>query len=81
MKYYTYILQSETHETFYYGHCEDLEKRISQHNKGKVRYTKGRMPWKLHYFEVFESRSEAMKREKYFKSIDGYLFLKDKGII
>ena len=81
MKYYTYILQSGTHKTFYYGHCEDLEKRLSQHNKGKVRYTKGRMPWKLHYFEVFESRSEAMIREKYFKSIDGYLFLKKKGII
>ena len=81
MKFYAYILQSESHETFYYGHCEDIEKRIYQHNKGKVRYTKGRMPWKLHYFEVFDSRSEAMKREKYFKSIDGYLFLKEKGII
>ena len=81
MKYYAYILQSESHKTFYYGHCKDLEKRIDQHNKGKVRYTKGRKPWKLHYFEVFESRSDAMKREKFFKSIDGYVFLKETGII
>ena len=81
MAYYAYILKSLSRNTHYYGSTGNLEKRVKEHNSGKVRYSKGRMPWKLHYFEVFESRSEAMKREKYFKSIDGYLFLKDKGII
>jgi len=80
MSYYAYILKSKSHGTFYYGHCEDLEKRLNQHNKGRVKYTKGRMPWKVHYFEIFKTRSEAMKREKYFKSIDGYKYLKSEGI-
>ena len=81
MSYYAYVLRSESHGTNYYGSCEDLDKRLNQHNTGKVRYTKGRMPWKLNYYEEFETRSEAMKREKFFKSIDGYNYLKEKKII
>ena len=81
MKYYTYILQSQSHKTYYYGSCENLEARIDQHNKDKVRNTKGRRPWILHYFESFETRSEAVRREKFFKSIDGYKYLKNKNII
>jgi putative endonuclease len=81
MSFYTYILQSQSHLTYYYGQCKNLERRLKQHNAGKVRYTKGRMPWKLHYFETFETRSEAMQREKFFKSIEGYKFLKSEKII
>jgi hypothetical protein len=33
------------------------------------------MPWILVYFNEFETRGEAMKRELFFKSIDGYNFL------
>jgi putative endonuclease len=81
MEYFTYILKSNSYNTFYYGSTQDLDKRLSEHNKGKVRYTKGRRPWTLHYFETFKSRSEAMKREKFFKSIEGYRFLKENNII
>ena len=41
------------------------------HNEGKVRYTKGRRPWVVHYYEVFESRSEAYSGELFFKSVGG----------
>ncbi|OIP00126.1 MAG: endonuclease [Bacteroidetes bacterium CG2_30_33_31] len=78
--FYTYILKSETHGNYYYGHTNDLEKRIKQHNMGQVKYTKGRRPWKLHYFEEFETKSGAAKREYFFKSIDGYLWLKSQKI-
>ena len=81
MSFYTYILQSQSHLTYYYGQCQDLELRLKQHNAGRVRYTKGRKPWKLHYYEVFETRSEAMQREKFFKSIEGYKYLKSEKII
>ena len=80
MSFYAYILKSESHGTYYYGSCEDLNNRLEQHNKGKVRYTKGRRPWKLHYFEEFATRAEAVRREKSFKSIDGYKFLKGNKI-
>ncbi|MCD6090032.1 MAG: GIY-YIG nuclease family protein, partial [Bacteroidales bacterium] len=53
MLYYTYILKSESHRTYYYGSTQNLKKRLIEHNNGRVRYTKGRRPWKLHYFEEF----------------------------
>ncbi len=81
MLYYTYILKSQSHGTYYYGSTENLDKRLQEHNKGKVRYTKGRLPWVLHYQEVFETRSEAYKREHFFKSIAGYQYLKEQKII
>ena len=80
-KYYTYILKSKTHGTYYYGSCQDPQKRLKEHNAGKVRYTKGRKPWEIIYTEGYSTRSEAMKRERYFKSVEGYRYLKDKKII
>jgi putative endonuclease len=81
LKYYTYIIKSESYNTFYYGSTNNPYRRLKEHNKGKVRYTKGRRPWKLQYFELFGTRSEAMKREKFFKTIEGYEYLKSKRII
>ncbi|MEX2602638.1 MAG: GIY-YIG nuclease family protein [Gracilimonas sp.] len=79
--YYAYILKSEYHGTYYYGSAKDVEERLQDHNAGKQRYTKGRRPWKIHYTEAFKTRSEARKREAFFKSIDGYVWLKEHGII
>ena len=66
--FFTYILRSQKDNTFYYGSTADLEARIKVHNSGKVRYTKGHRPYLLHYYEKYETRKEAMEREKYFKS-------------
>lgn len=79
--FFTYILKNGIDQTYYYGHTKDLEKRLKDHNKGKVRSTKSKRPWQIHYFEEFETKSEAYKRELFFKSIDGYNFLKEKNII
>ncbi|MBS1505855.1 MAG: GIY-YIG nuclease family protein [Bacteroidetes bacterium] len=79
--YYAYILQSIVTKTFYYGHSEDLNKRLIRHNQGKVRYTKPKRPWILIYSETFDNRLEAYRRELFFKSIEGYRYLKEKGII
>jgi putative endonuclease len=80
MCYYTYILKSGVTGGYYYGHCRDPENRLRQHNSGKVRSTKSKRPWRVIYIEVFESKSLAYKRELFFKSIDGYRFLKESGI-
>jgi len=79
--FYAYILKSQKDNTHYYGSSSNLETRLKTHNQGKVRYTKGRRPWILIYFEEYKSRSEAFKRERFFKSIDGYNWLKEKKII
>jgi putative endonuclease len=79
--FYTYILKSKLHGTHYYGHTKDLENRLKIHNGGKVRSTKSKRPWEIIYVEEFPTKSEAYRRELFFKSIDGYNFLKNKGII
>ena len=79
--YYTYILKSKKDNHYYYGSCEHLDKRLQVHNAGKVRSTKSRIPFVTHYFETFQTRSEAQKREYFFKSIEGYIWLKEALII
>ncbi len=75
--FFTYVIQSLSLGTFYTGHTQDLETRLFQHNNGLLgKYTKGKGPWKLVYFESFETRSEAVKREKYFKTGAGRDFIK-----
>jgi len=58
--FYTYILQSLVSNKHYYGQTENLLKRVEDHNTGFSKYTKRFAPWKLIYFEEFNSRSEAM---------------------
>ena len=60
----------------YKGSTENLEKRLKQHNSGKVKSTKGYRPWVLVYHEQFGSRQEAYERERYFKTGAGREFLK-----
>ena len=79
--YYAYILKSVKDSGYYYGQSINVEKRLKSHNGGKVQSTKHRRPFKLIYFETFASKKEAMQRELFFKSIDGYVWLKKQGII
>ncbi len=78
MPYFAYILYSANYNRFYKGHCENLEERINQHNHGQTKSTKPFIPWEVVYYEEFEHREEAIKREKYFKTAAGRRFLKQK---
>ena len=79
--FFAYILRSLKDGSFYYGSSGDLEGRLAEHNAGRVRYTKGHRPYEIHYSEQFATRSEALRREKFFKTIAGYRWLKKQGII
>jgi putative endonuclease len=69
VKYYCYLLLCNDN-TLYCGYTNDLAKRIETHNKGKgAKYTKKRLPVKLVYSEVFDTKSEAMKREYQIKQL------------
>lgn len=60
---YTYILLCND-KTYYIGWTNDLENRLKNHNEGKgAKYTRGRRPVELVYWEEHQSRSEAQKRE------------------
>ncbi len=66
---YTYILTCSD-GTLYTGWTTDIEKRVEKHNSGKgAKYTSGRRPVKLEYFEKFETKQEAMKREYAIKKL------------
>ena len=79
--FHAYILKSCCDGSYYKGSCEDLKKRVVDHNAGRARATKAKRPWEIHYFEQFETRREALKRERYFKSRSGYRWLKQQDII
>lgn len=60
---YTYILKCSD-DTYYTGWTNDLEKRVQVHNQGKgAKYTKPRLPVEVAYYETFDSKEEAMRRE------------------
>jgi len=68
MKYYIYVLRSNIKDKYYVGSTGNLEDRLNRHNSGKSKYTKGGIPWKLVYIEEYNTRSEAVQREKQLKS-------------
>jgi putative endonuclease len=78
MPFFTYVIYSLNHKRYYKGHCEDLENRLKEHNRGKTKSIKAFLPWELVYYEEFPTREEAIKREKYFKSAAGRIFLQKK---
>lgn len=54
--------------SIYSGYAADVEKRTQVHNKGKgAKYTRARLPVKLEYYEEFNTKVEALKREREFK--------------
>ncbi|MEM3457943.1 MAG: GIY-YIG nuclease family protein [Candidatus Bathyarchaeia archaeon] len=67
MPYYVYIIQCNG-GCFYTGYTKDLDLRMRLHVNGKgAKYTRMHKPKKLVYVEEFNSRSEAMRREKIIK--------------
>lgn len=66
---YTYIVECSD-GTLYTGWTNNLEQRITVHNQGKgAKYTRSRLPVTLKYYEVFEKKEEAMRREYQIKQM------------
>ena len=64
---FLYILQSSSSGKFYTGSTDDLDRRFLEHQRGKSPATRGGGPWKLVYWEQFESLLEARRRESEIK--------------
>jgi putative endonuclease len=67
MAFYVYILKSQKDQSFYIGYTTDLIARVKEHNEGFTRYTKLKRPWDLVYSEEFETKKEALIRERFLK--------------
>lgn len=68
MMYFVYILRSLKNNDIYIGSTENITKRFILHNKGKVKSTKAYRPWQLLEKEEFNSRSDAVKHERFLKT-------------
>ena len=63
-----YILYSKSFDRYYVGYTNDLERRISEHNRKKGKFTDAGIPWVIVHIESYCTKTEAMEREKYIKS-------------
>ena len=71
MNYFVYILRTSAN-TLYTGQTNNLEKRIKEHkskSSKSAKYVRNFDSFELVYFETFATRSEAMKREAYLKTL------------
>ena len=67
MKFYVYILRCSD-DSYYTGHTDDIEKRISEHKEGMSScYTSTRLPVELVFLQDFETRDQAIVSEMKIK--------------
>ncbi len=67
---YTYVLECRD-GSLYTGWTNNLEKRVRDHNDGRgAKYTKSRRPVRLAYYETYETKNEAMRREYEIKHMN-----------
>ncbi|HEY9005886.1 MAG TPA: GIY-YIG nuclease family protein [Ohtaekwangia sp.] len=74
--FYVYVIVSLSRKYIYVGLTNNLQRRISDHNRGYNKTTKPYHPFRTLLTEQFNSRMEARIREKYLKSGVGKEFLK-----
>ena len=72
-----YILKSLKDNRTYVGSTNNFERRLAEHNAGRVTSTKHRVPFKILLTEEYETSHEAKKKELYYKSGAGRRKLKE----
>ena len=79
--YFVYVIWNANHQRYYIGQTENVGERVRQHNDPQntfSRYTKRFSgSWELIHKEGFETRRDALAREKALKSGQGRQWLKD----
>ena len=64
---FVYVVRSDRTGKRYIGHTNDLERRLKEHNAGRVKATKAGLPWVVVAYRKFLSRSEARWIERSLK--------------
>lgn len=77
-EYVVYVLYSEKYNIHYTGYTGNLIARFASHNLlSEKGFTKKYRPWTVVHVEFFNSKREAIVREKFLKSYAGRAFLKN----
>ena len=77
MPFVVYILINSNYQT-YVGQTNNIMLRLERHNAGLVHSTVSGRPWYILFTEEYQTRSEAMKREKWLKSGIGREYIRAK---
>ncbi|WKK74786.1 GIY-YIG nuclease family protein [Marivirga salinae] len=67
MWYYCYVLESTIDKTTYIGSTDNLKNRLKEHNSGKTKSIKHKIPMRLIYCEAYRTNTLAIKRERSLK--------------
>jgi len=73
--FYVYVLKSEKDKQYYIGFSTDLKQRYKEHTDGKVISTSYRRPLVLIYYEAYQNRGIAQKRERQLKGGKAHIAL------
>lgn len=68
---FVYILFSQKDYRLYIGYTNNVYQRLEQHNSGMNASTAPRRPFRLIYYEAHLLKSDALRRESYFKTTSG----------
>ncbi len=61
--FFVYVLLSLSDKTTYIGSTDNVEKRLKDHNQGKTKSIKHKLPMELVYYEALQTSTKARKRE------------------
>ena len=67
MSCFVYLIQSKIDSSFYVGISENPQKRLIEHNSGKLKTTSRKKPYRLVFTKVYPDYSAARKHEKWLK--------------
>jgi putative endonuclease len=65
--FYVYVIYSKSADCYYKGFSENPIKRLHQHNQAESSYTSKFSDWELIHLELFQTKKEALIREKGLK--------------
>jgi len=69
MKYYVYILYSQSRDRYYIGYTHHPQERLEEHNLGATASTRPGRPWVLVYTEEHSNKGGAIRREREIKKM------------
>jgi len=75
---YVYILRSTIDRKLYVGSTNDIRRRLTEHNSGKVDSTKSRIPFSLEAYIAVKDQSKAIELEQYFRTGSGKALLQKR---
>ncbi|MBI2443635.1 MAG: GIY-YIG nuclease family protein [Candidatus Magasanikbacteria bacterium] len=70
-KFTVYVLRSRKNGYRYVGQTDNMGRRLAEHNGGMTKSILFQIPFVIEYTEEYNSRIDAIRREKFLKSGKG----------